>query len=145
MVIDSPNQERLAQLFSAAYERLRVRVYSQARQCGFADLRPAHSSVFRNLRPEGSRVVDLAERAGMAKQSMAYLTQNLVDLGYLTIGPDKSDGRAKLVRLTARGEQAVSTLTRLSLEVEEDMRRAIGTERFANLHATMVEIVAALR
>jgi DNA-binding MarR family transcriptional regulator len=137
-------EERLAQLFSAAYDIMRERVYSRARDCGFADLRPAHSSVLRNIEADGSRVVELAERAGMAKQSMAYLTESLAKLGYVHIVPDPSDGRAKLVRLTERGEKAVSTLTRFSIEAEQDLCRSIGAERLAGLRAAMNEVLAAL-
>ncbi|MBU0556015.1 MAG: winged helix DNA-binding protein [Alphaproteobacteria bacterium] len=137
--------ERLAQLFSAAYEQMRERIYARARDCGFADLRPAHSSVLRHIDAEGSRVVTLAERAGMTKQSMGYLTDSLARLGYVAMSPDPSDGRAKLVRLTERGQEAVATLTRLSLEAEAELRDALGAERLAALRAAMNEVLAVLR
>ncbi len=37
----SGDGQRLAQLFHLAYDRLRTRIYGQARDAGFADLRPA--------------------------------------------------------------------------------------------------------
>lgn len=135
---------RLAQLFHRAYDRLRTRVYAAAREEGFADIRPAHSSVLRNIDPAGSRVIDLADRAGMTKQSMAYLTESLRKLGYVTIGSDPDDGRAKRVVLTDRGQAAVSTLARLSREAEDELTRALGKDEIANLYDVMRRLLAVL-
>lgn len=139
-----PGDERLAQLFHAAYERMRTRIYDQARDQGFADLRPAHSAVLRNIDVAGSRVVDLAERAGMTKQSMAYLTDSLEKLGYVAIAPDPDDRRAKRVTLTARGEAAVGTLARLSREAEADLGRHLGKQDLAGLYGAMRRVLDVL-
>lgn len=141
---DSPAEERLAQLFRRAYDRMRTRVYREAREQGFADLRPAHSSLLRNIDPEGSRVVDLADRAGMTKQSMAYLTERLAKLGYVEIGPDPDDGRAKRVALTQRGRSAVTILANLSLQIEADLARTLGDEELAHLHHIMRRVLGTL-
>ena len=37
---------------------------------------------------------ELAERAHLTKQSMAYLVEALAQSGYVTIAPDPEDGRA---------------------------------------------------
>lgn len=140
----SGDGQRLAQLFHLAYDRLRTRIYGQARDAGFADLRPAHSSLLRNIDPAGSRVVDLAERAGMTKQSMAYLTDSLAKLGYVAVGPDPDDGRAKRVVLTERGKAAVDTLARLSREAEAELTKTLGETEMMRLHAAMRQLVAAL-
>ncbi len=144
MTLQSYREERLAQLFHRAYDRLRARIYAQAREKGFADLRPAHSSLLRNIDPDGSRVVDLADRAGMTKQSMAYLTDSLKKLGYVAVGPDPLDGRAKLVTLTDRGEQAVETLAHLSRKAEADLARHLGKAEISSLHDIMRRLLAAL-
>lgn len=115
----SRSQRTLGYLLRHAYDRLAERVYDRLAAAGFADIRRAHSSVFRHIAPDGSRVSELAERAHMTKQSMAYLVESLVTLGYLDLGPDPADGRAKLARLTARGEAASRALVRLSREVED--------------------------
>src|ERR1700754_5232266 len=93
----------LGSLLRRPYEILQVRVYAGLAERGFPDIRPAHSSVFRYIKPDGSRVSDLAELADMTKQRMGYLAANLSDMGYVTIAPDPSDARAKLVTLTEKG------------------------------------------
>ena len=67
----------LGALLRLPYQALARRLYREIAENGFPDVRPAHGSVFRHILPEGSRVTDLAERAGMTKQSMSYLVEYL--------------------------------------------------------------------
>lgn len=140
----SEAQVTLGSLLRRPYERLQQRVYAQLAERGFAEVRPAHSSVFRYILPKGSRVSDLAERAGMTKQSMAYLAQALADLGHVTIVPDPDDRRAKLVRLTPRGEAVWAALIALSLEAEREAAAMIGPERMATLREGLTALAEAL-
>lgn len=140
-----PEGERIAQLCRAIYENMRERVYAGAARRGFDDLRPAHSGVLRHIDAAGSRVVDLADRAGMTKQSMAYLTEGLAALDYIETVPDPDDGRAKRVLLTRRGRDAVATLTTLSLEAESAIAEKIGRKRIEELRDDLREVNAALR
>ncbi|UKK83995.1 MarR family winged helix-turn-helix transcriptional regulator [Sphingopyxis sp. BSN-002] len=142
---EPPEGERIAQLCRAIYEDMRESVYAGAARRGFDDLRPAHSGVLRHIDAAGSRVVDLAERAGMTKQSMAYLTEGLAALDYVEIGADPGDRRAKRVLLTRRGRDAVATLTKLSLEAEAAIADKIGKGRIEALRKDLRDIKAALR
>ena len=56
---------------------LEVRLYEGLRAAGYGDVRPAHYAVFRYLEKGGSRVTELAEAAGMTKQSMGELVAYL--------------------------------------------------------------------
>ncbi|MBB6427330.1 MarR family winged helix-turn-helix transcriptional regulator [Sphingopyxis sp. JAI128] len=132
--------ERIAQLCRAIYDNLREQIYAAAAQEGFVDLRPSHSNVLRHLDPAGSRIVDLAVRADMTKQSMAYLTDALAKLDYVEIRPDPTDGRAKLVVLTPRGHDAVATLTRLSLEAEARIATRLGKAKLDAVRDGLAEI-----
>src|SRR5215471_6623942 len=79
------------------------RVHEGYKVAGFTDLTPAYDPVFKFLKPEGDRVVDLAKRAEMSKQAMGYLVTSLEAHGYVERVPHPTDGRAQLVRRTARG------------------------------------------
>jgi DNA-binding MarR family transcriptional regulator len=140
-----PEQQRtLGALLRLPYEALQGRVYGGLAAAGFPDIRAAHSSVFRHIRPEGSRVTDLAERAQMTKQSMAYLVDSLAASGYAELLPDPLDGRAKRVRLTARGEAVLATLLRLSAEAEADIASLLGSTRASQLRGLLEAWVDAL-
>lgn len=127
------------------YEELARRIYGQMPDNGFPEIRPAHSSLLRNISSTGSRVVDLAEQAGITKQSMAYLTESLQAAGYVDVEPDPADRRAKLVRLTARGDAAVTTLRRLSGAAEDELVAKLGKEKIEALRALLSEVGSTLR
>ncbi|MGD9943187.1 MAG: MarR family winged helix-turn-helix transcriptional regulator [Burkholderiaceae bacterium] len=140
--LDAPRAGRtLGFLLRAAYERLADHVYGQLSGAGFPEVRVSHSSVFRHIRPGGSRVTDLAERAGMAKQSMGYLVDHLVAHGYAELVPDPSDGRARLVKLSRRGNKLLDTLVRLSAESEAELGRVIGEPNLGVLRAGLERFV----
>jgi DNA-binding MarR family transcriptional regulator len=132
--INIPLRRRtLGGMLQFAADALRARVYSALAEVGFPDIRPAHSRLLRNLSENGSRVSELAERAQMTKQSMAYLADHLAAAGYVKIAPDPSDGRAKLVWLTARGRAASEALIQLSADNEAAFARVIGAEEMREL------------
>src|SRR5215207_303370 len=72
---------------------------------GYGDVRPAHYAVFQVLMPQGSRLTELAERAGMTKQSMGYLVDYLEQNGYLERAPDPDDQRAQTIRITPKSKK----------------------------------------
>ena len=54
---------------------------------GYADIRPTHGCVFRFVREEGMRLTDLAELAGITKQSAGELVDDLVEPRLRRAGP----------------------------------------------------------
>jgi DNA-binding MarR family transcriptional regulator len=71
---------------------------------GFSAIAPSFHPVFENLDPDGTRLTELAARAGMTHQSMGELVAKLEKLGYVTRTADPGDRRARLVRLTPQGQ-----------------------------------------
>ena len=68
-----------------------------------AVLRASHTQVFESLDPAGTRLTTLADRARMSHQAMGEMVDELIRHGYLERVPDPADGRARLIRPTARG------------------------------------------
>jgi DNA-binding MarR family transcriptional regulator len=118
----------LGSLLRLPYDALQRELYTELARRGFEEIRPAHSAVFRTIEPDGSRMVEMAERARMTKQSMAYLVESLESAGYLTVTPDPYDRRAKRVSLTERGQQVQQEGVRLSRELEGFVAERIGGE-----------------
>jgi DNA-binding MarR family transcriptional regulator len=133
-------QRTLGSLLRLPYQALQARVYAALARRGFDDLRVAHSVVFRHIDPAGSRVTALAERAGMTKQSMAYLVDALVTSGYLKSVPDPADGRAKLAVLSARGKRAMTALVELSAQFEADLAARLGETKLQQLRVLLEEV-----
>ncbi|WP_135466647.1 MarR family winged helix-turn-helix transcriptional regulator [Crenalkalicoccus roseus] len=142
---NAPESHRtLGWLLRLPYAVLAERVYGGLAARGFPDIRPAHGSLFRHIRPEGSRLTELAEQAQMTKQSMAYLVQSLSEGGYVETVPDPEDGRARLVRLTPRGRQVLETLLALSAEAEAALAARLGARKMARLRGLLEELAERL-
>jgi DNA-binding MarR family transcriptional regulator len=124
MTID-PSRNTLGALLRLPYEQLADWLYGRLAD-EFPGVRLAHSAVLRNIAADGSRVVELAAAAGMTKQSMAYLVEQLHALDYLLIEADPDDGRAKRVRLTASGEALYSRALELSAQAEAQLELWLG-------------------
>lgn len=127
-------------LLRIPYQQLNQTVYSQLDCAGFKEIRPAHSVVFRHITPEGLRITELAELAGITKQSMASLVDYLEKYRYVKIEPDPADGRAKRVRLTKRGEAVQKEAMRLSHEVEQYWAGLVGKKEFATLRGLLEKL-----
>lgn len=130
-------QDTLGSLLRRCFEGLVARVYARLAAEGFPDLRPAHGAVFRHILPDGMRTTDLANAAGMTKQSMGYLVNDLGDRGYVEITPDSNDGRAKIVRLTPTGQKAQSAAAQISGELEQEWAATIGEKEWVQVRETL--------
>lgn len=134
----------LGTLLFVPYEYMMIRVYKQLQKDGYPDVRPAHSAVLRHILPGGSRLVDLAEQAGMTKQSMAYLVQSLHRGGYLLIESDENDGRAKRLRLSAKGLRLQKSAMKISQSLENGLADQIGEASMRNLRKHLAQLSAVL-
>jgi DNA-binding MarR family transcriptional regulator len=134
----------IGSLLGIPYDALGKRVETGYAAAGFDDLRPAHSSVFRLLSPEGDRVTELARRAGTTKQAMGYLVEYLIARGYLERLPDPTDGRAQIVRRTARGWAVNRTAREVVATVQAEWTAAIGEARMDLLLDILRDLVTAL-
>lgn len=134
--LTNPLQERdlpLGTLMSSAGARLAARLDAALRDAGFTDLRSAHAAPFMVLDPGGTRASVLATRAHMTKQAMGELVSYLVDRGYLETVPDPTDGRARLVRATARGWRAVDTGVEVIAGFDDWLERQLGARGVVQL------------
>jgi DNA-binding MarR family transcriptional regulator len=134
-----------AYLLQAAHRAYVARVADAVRRAGHAEIRAVHGgNVFAHLRAEGSRLSELAARAGMADQSMSYLVDYLAERGYVERVPDPTDARAKLIRRTERGWEAERAGEAAIAKLEAAAARRLGTERLRALRGMLAELVAAL-
>ncbi|MEW6647652.1 MAG: MarR family winged helix-turn-helix transcriptional regulator [Pseudomonadota bacterium] len=141
-----PEIERtIGALLRVPWQVLAERVYGALAAGGYPEIRPAHGVVFRYIRAEGSRIVELAERAGMTKQSMAVLVDHLATHGYVSVEPDPSDGRAKRVRLTRSGKEVQRAALKLSRQVEAEWAALIGAQEMASLRQLLERLYDSLQ
>ena len=134
----------LVVLLREAYVRLNDVVLVRLAQRGHDAVRPAHAAVFQYLDDTGTTVSLLAERARMTKQAMAELIRHLEAHGYVRRVPDPTDGRAKLVLPTDRGDEVVEIAQSLAPEAEELISAVLGPDRTAVLRADLEALLQGL-
>jgi len=138
----SLNQIPLPGLLEMASEAMFAEFRENLVEAGYGDVRPTHGCVFRFVREDGLRLTDLAQMAGMTKQSIGEIVDDLETRGYLERFPDPEDKRAKLIRLTAKGEMAQAIGFGLFAKLERRWGKRYGVKRFAELRVLLEEIAA---
>ena len=138
----SLNQIPLPGLLEMASEAMFAEFREDLVEAGYGDVRPTHGCVFRFVHEDGLRLTELAQLAGMTKQSIGEIVDDLAMRGYVERFPDPEDRRAKLIRLTAKGEKAQSVGFGLFAKLERRWGKRYGAERVAELRGLLEEIAA---
>jgi len=92
---------------------------------GFA-LTFAHVAIFRGPGPHGKRPSEVAAAAGMSKQSVNDALRYCEEHGYLRLKPDPTDGRGRIVHLTAKGRRLDAAIWQAGRHVEQTWAERIG-------------------
>jgi len=122
----------------------RDRMRAGLRDRGHAALQPAHSGVIVNLRTEGTRLTELAERAGISKQAMGKLVAEMEDIGYVRCAPDPVDARAKLVTFSRSGLGLLADAGTVVDDIWELYAGLIGERRLSTLRSSLLTLLAKL-
>ena len=93
-----------------------------------AQVSAAHIHITRHLGRGGSRLTELAERAGMSKQAMGTLVDQCEAWGLVTREADPLDARARRVRFTADGLAWLEAFRRAVAQAEAEFRASVGKE-----------------
>ncbi|MET3913673.1 DNA-binding MarR family transcriptional regulator [Variovorax sp. OAS795] len=93
-----------------------------------AQVSAAHIHITRHLAREGSRLTDMAARAGMTKQAMGALVDQCEAWGLVTRGPDPLDARARRVLFTADGLAWLDAFRSAVTQAEREFRASVGSD-----------------
>lgn len=121
--------------------RERIRLGLKARD---HRLQSSHAKVLVHLDIHGSRLTDLAERAGISKQAMGKLIDELEKLGYVT-RDTHSDGRAKVIQFTRKGLKLLKDSGDIVDDAWNDYAKLFGERRLAKFRDELHELYGAIR
>lgn len=107
--------------------------------------KPAHSAVFAQIAPGGSRLTTLARGANMTPQAMGELVDELEQLGYVERRPDPTDRRAKLITLTPRGRDCVQAGMTTIDGIEQRLTELLGDAGHEQLRSMLSRILDSKR
>lgn len=132
-----------ALLLGMGFRALTDRFHALLREQGFEPLRPAHGFVFRLLSERDELTTTaLAAELELTRQAAARVVAELERWGYLARRPHPRDGRASVLRLTARGRDYVAHADALWARVEREWASVAGAEAVAGAKAAIAAWVA---
>lgn len=134
---DQPN---IGLLLFIPYRELENRVIAALRAAGFDDVTTAQMKIAQRIGPNGTRLTELAEQAQVTKQTAGFLVDQLERAGWVERIPDPSDKRARLVRISQRGGQAIPIADGVLAEVEAEWTAHLGTRRMAQLRGSLTAL-----
>src|SRR3954454_13528227 len=129
-------------MLGQAYSLLGFKIVDGVVGAGFPQ-KPSHSAVFAQIRPEGSRLTELARGANITPQAMGELVDELEQLGYVERRPDPTDRRAKLVVLTDKGTACIAAGRATIDGIEERLAQALGERGHRQLRNLLRKVLQA--
>ena len=133
---DTPGFELPLRLL-LAFRVLIDELHAELARRGHPDMRPMHGFVFQAIGPGGTTAADLGRRLGISKQAAGKTIDTLEQLGYLEPGPDPSDARRKVVRLTDRAVDALALSARIFDDLRSRWAEILGIDRLRALEADL--------
>ena len=118
--------DNVGRLLNNAVSRFESRVLELMSQSGHPQARISHISLTRNLDLKGTRVSELARRAGMTKQAMGELVGQCAALKLVIANTDPSDKRARIVQFTPEGRRWLEAFRHAVDQAEREMRDEVG-------------------
>jgi len=134
---DPTDQLNLGLLLFIPYRALEDRVFAALVAAGFDDITAAQARVFQRIGPHGTRLTDLAQAAQATKQAAGFIVDQLERAGYVERVADPLDGRARLIRITARGTQTIPISTAVIADIEAEWKEHVGEENLDHLRRTL--------
>ena len=125
--------ENIGRLLMLSFRRFEEIIVDRVRCHGFTDIRQAHASLIRHIDIDGSRLTEVAHRAGLHKQAAGQLTTEVEALGYIRRVADPTDRRASLVKFTSKGRALLGALPKIHKETHDALAKIIGTKGIGSL------------
>jgi DNA-binding MarR family transcriptional regulator len=136
-VPDGERSPYIGAMFGVIWEWVRNELYAGVIAAGFDDLSAAHVGLWRYPGLEGVRPSQVASRVGITKQSVNDLLGHLEGHEYLSRVPDSADGRARVIRLTAKGRRLEATIYTAAGAAQLRIAEILGPRRFAHLQRSL--------
>jgi DNA-binding MarR family transcriptional regulator len=136
-----PQTVNTVSLLGRAYSLLGFQIVDGVVGAGFPQ-KPAHSAVFAQIVPEGSRLTDLARGANMSPQAMGELVDELEQLEYVVRHPDPTDRRAKLIVLTPKGRDCIAAGMATIDGIEQQLTERLGERGHRELRRLLTKVLA---
>jgi DNA-binding MarR family transcriptional regulator len=137
-----PQETNTIAMLGQAYSLLGFKIVDGVVGAGFPQ-KPSHSAVFAQIKPDGSRLTDLARGANITPQAMGELVDELEELGYVVRRADPTDRRAKLVVLTDKGRACIAAGITTIEGIEDRITETLGARGRRQLRTLLRKLLDA--
>ncbi len=135
--LEAARQQHIGRLLHRAARAYNVLALEKLQAQGHTALSLAHTNLLPHLDTGGTRIVTLAERAGMTKQAAGQLVAELEAHGYVERQPDPADGRATRVQFTAAGWRYLLDAQQVKRSIENEYQSVLGADLWTQLNAAL--------
>lgn len=139
--LEQARQNHIGRLLHRAARAFNGLALEKLHALGHTELSLSHTNVLPHLEVEGTRIVTLAERAGMTKQGAGQLVAELEAYGYIERRPDPIDGRATRVHFTEAGWGYLLDAQEVKRAIEAEYQTALGKDRWRELNAALTQLL----
>ncbi len=122
------------------YRAAEDRIFTAVTAAGLVGITRAQARLLAGIDADGTRLVVLADRARIAKQTANALVNGLEEAGYVERVPDPTDGRARLVRLTDRGRAGLPHAQAEEARIEAEWEAQLGRRRMQALRKALWDL-----
>lgn len=110
---------------------------------GHEAVQPSHIGLLGNIDTEGTRIARLADRLGVTRQAASQMVTELERRGWVERSPDPADGRAVLVRHTAKGRTMLLDALEQMDDIERGYAATIGSKKMRLVKESLIAIAEA--
>ncbi|MCO1336954.1 MarR family transcriptional regulator [Microbulbifer sp. OS29] len=133
-------ETNIGRLFQYAAKTYSERAVALLHNYGFSDITLSHTQLISNLSTTGDSITSLAEKAGMTKQAMGQLANELQSKGYVKKVPNEQDKRSSMVQFTQRGEEALTAAYKIKLQIDVEYAKLLGVDNLKNLRKLLEKL-----
>jgi DNA-binding MarR family transcriptional regulator len=134
-------QDHIGRLLLRANREFSDTAVSKLQARGHSSLGAAAIGLIPYIDLEGTRATLLAERAGISKQAVGQLIDELEAAGYVSREPDPQDGRAAMVVFSDLGWRLLHDSYNLKLEIEAEYTAILGERRMKALRDALKRLI----
>jgi DNA-binding MarR family transcriptional regulator len=110
---------------------------------GHPEVTTAMIALFRFAGVERRRPGEIAVTARLSKQATNDMLRELERLGYVERHPDSTDGRARIIRLTKRGQALDKAVWKAGKEAEQSWRARFSDKQWTTFNDVLDQLIDA--
>lgn len=130
----------LGRLLLTAHTNWQLALARDLRNEGYPSVRRTHLNLLRHIDMDGTRITEIAERAGVTKQAVGQLVATCMEAGLVDVHCDPNDRRAKLVQFTSTGRALILAQLSVFERIDAELTALLGDRAYQDLRASLEKL-----